>query len=165
VHAAPRRQWCVYVDEALTAWSMQALSRVTPLLERERMIPTGGFPWRGPLFQYIFSLVHSLLTTSFESVHTRVNHIAVVACQCASLGAILPHEAYNTLQIATELDRAFSRSRTMLMNSWYMPKRDESERRLRQSLYVQTCEIMGRVWSVNSAGRHFHRTDDRTTKS
>jgi hypothetical protein len=31
VHAAPRRQWCVYVDEALTAWSMQELSRVTPL--------------------------------------------------------------------------------------------------------------------------------------
>jgi hypothetical protein len=28
-------------------------------------------------------------------------------------------------------------------------ERDESERRLRQSLYVQTCEIIS-VWSVNS---------------
>jgi hypothetical protein len=77
------------------------------------------------LFQYIFSLVHSLLTTSFESVHTVWNTLRSSLAN-APLGANLRTRlTRNTLQIATELDRACSRSRTMLMNSWYIEERDE----------------------------------------
>jgi hypothetical protein len=101
------------------------------------------------LFSNTFSsLVHSLLTTSFESVHTRVvNTLRSSLANAPPLGAILPHEAYrNTLQIATELDRALLKvkddAHELLVHA---EERDESERRLRQSLYVQTCEIMGRL--------------------
>ena len=64
-----------------------------------------------------------------------------------SLSAILPHEAYrNTLCIATELDAALLKvsddAHELLVHA---EERLESERRLRQSLYVQTCEIMGRL--------------------
>lgn len=101
------------------------------------------------LFSNTFSsLVHSLLTTSFESVHNRVvNTLRSSLANAPPLGAILPHEAYrNTLQIATELDRALLKvkddAHELLVHA---EERDESERRLRQSLYVQTCEIMGRL--------------------
>jgi hypothetical protein len=101
------------------------------------------------LFSNTFSsLVHSLLTTSFESVHTRVvTTLRSSLANAPPLSAILPHEAYrNTLQIATELDRALLKvkddAHELLVHA---EERDESERRLRQSLYVQTCEIMGRL--------------------
>lgn len=101
------------------------------------------------LFSNTFSsLVHSLLATSFESVHTRVvTTLRSSLANAPPLGAILPHEAYrNTLQIATELDQALLKvkddAHELLVHA---EERDESERRLRQSLYVQTCEIMGRL--------------------
>jgi hypothetical protein len=101
------------------------------------------------LFSNTFSsLVHSLLTTSFESVHTRVvTTLRSSLANAPPLAGILPHEAYrNTLQIATELDKALLKvkddAHELLVHA---EERGESERRLRQSLYVQTCEILGRL--------------------
>lgn len=101
------------------------------------------------LFSNTFSsLVHSLLSTSFHSVHTKV--VATLRASLANappLEAILPHEAYrNTLCIATELDNSLKKvsddAHELLVHA---EEREESERRLRQSLYVQTCEIIGRL--------------------
>lgn len=101
------------------------------------------------LFSTTFSsLVHSILTSSFHSVHTRV--IGVLRSSLAAappLRSILPHEAHrNALRIATDLDLALIKvsddAHELLVHA---EEREESERRLRQSLYVQTCEIMGRL--------------------
>ena len=103
----------------------------------------------GTLFSNTFSsLVHSLLTTSFHSVHARV--VATLRASIANappFESILPHEAYrNTLRIASELDTALKTvsddAHELLVHA---EEREESERRLRQSLYVQTCEVMGRL--------------------
>ncbi len=103
----------------------------------------------GTLFSNTFSsLVHSILSTSFHSVHRQV--VATLRASLANappFREILPHEAYrNTLYIATELDKALKKvsddAHELLVHA---EEREESERRLRQSLYVQTCEIMGRL--------------------
>jgi hypothetical protein len=101
------------------------------------------------LFSNTFSsLVHSLLTTSFHSVHSRVvSSLRTSLVNAPPFSAMLPHEAYlNTLRIATELDAALLKvsddAHELLVHA---EERVESERRLRQSLYVQTCEIMGRL--------------------
>ena len=101
------------------------------------------------LFSNTFSsLVHSLLTTSFHSVHAKVvNTLRTSLASAPSLEAMRPHEAYrNTLKIATDLDQALWNVRKdaheLLVHA---EEREESERRLRLSLYVQTCEIMGRL--------------------
>ncbi len=103
----------------------------------------------GTLFSNTFSsLVHSILSTSFHSVHRQV--VATLRASLAnapSFTKILPHEAYrNTLRIASELDAALKKvsddAHELLVHA---EEREESERRLRQSLYVQTCEIMGRL--------------------
>ena len=103
----------------------------------------------GTLFSNTFSsLVHSILSTSFHSVHRQV--VATLRASLAnapSYTKILPHEAYrNTLRIASELDSALKKvsddAHELLVHA---EEREESERRLRQSLYVQTCEIMGRL--------------------
>jgi len=101
------------------------------------------------LFSNTFSsLVHSLLTTSFHSVHARVvSSLRTSLANAPPFSAMLPHEAYrNTLRIATELDAALLKvsddAHELLVHA---EEREESERRLRQSLYVQTCEIMGRL--------------------
>eukprot|EP00934_Nitzschia_sp_Nitz4_P002570 Nitzschia sp. Nitz4//scaffold19_size178191//153658//156897//NITZ4_002009-RA/size178191-processed-gene-0.88-mRNA-1//-1//CDS//3329540777//2560//frame0 len=101
------------------------------------------------LFSNTFSsLVHSLLTTSFHSVHTRVvSTLRLSLANAPSLSAILPHEAYrNTLCIATDLNAALLKvsedAHELLVHA---EDRVESETRLRLSLYVQTCEIMGRL--------------------
>ena len=103
----------------------------------------------GVLFSNTFSsLVHSLLTSSFQSVHTKVvSTLRLSLTNAPPLESILPHEAYrNTLHIASELDTALSKvsddAHELLVHA---EERTESERRLRQSLYVQTCEIMGRL--------------------
>jgi len=103
----------------------------------------------GTLFSNTFSsLVNSLLSASFHSVHARV--VATLRASLANapaLRSILPHEAYrNSLRIATDLDASLKKvsddAHELLVHA---EERDESERRLRQSLYVQTCEIMGRL--------------------
>lgn len=110
---------------------------------------TRRFSLWGALFSNTFSsLVHSLLTSSFQSVH-----VSVVSTLRASLSrappfeSMLPHEAHrNALRIATDLDASLRRvsddAHELLVHA---EEREESERRLRQSLYVQTCEIMGRL--------------------
>lgn len=103
----------------------------------------------GALFSNTFSsLVHSLLTTSFQSVHTSVvQTLRVSLANAPPVSRILPHEAYrNALKIAMDLDRSLLKvsqdAHELLVHA---EERVESERRLRQSLYVQTCEIMGRL--------------------
>jgi hypothetical protein len=103
----------------------------------------------GVLFSNTFSsLVHSLLTSSFQSVHTKVvSTLRLSLTNAPPLSMILPHEAYrNTLYIASELDAALIKvsddAHELLVHA---EEREESESRLRQSLYVQTCEIMGRL--------------------
>ena len=106
----------------------------------------------GILFSQTFSsLVHSILTTSFQSVHSEVVSAlrASIANAPSRLQDIQPHEAYrNTLRIASNLDRALIRlsddAHELLVHA---EEREESQRRLRSSLYVQTCEIMGRLLS------------------
>jgi len=101
------------------------------------------------LFSNTFStLVHSLLSTSFHSVHARVvATLRASLINAPALTSIMPHEAYrNSLRITTDLDASLKKvsddAHELLVHA---EERDESERRLRQSLYVQTCEIMGRL--------------------
>jgi len=101
------------------------------------------------LFSNTFSsLVHSLLTSSFQSVHTKlVSTLRLSLTNAPTQQSILPHEAYrNTLHIASQLDSALLKvsddAYELLVHA---EERIKSERRLRQSLYVQTCEIMGRL--------------------
>ncbi|GAX19901.1 hypothetical protein FisN_1Lh632 [Fistulifera solaris] len=103
------------------------------------------------LFSHTFSsLVHSLLTTSFQSVHSRV--VATLTKSLSSAppaSSILPHEAYrNTLQLTMDLNQSLMKvsddAHELLVHA---EERVESERRLRESLYVQTCEILGRLVS------------------
>ncbi|CAB9502986.1 expressed unknown protein [Seminavis robusta] len=117
------------------------------------LVPPAGegpkFSLWSALFSNTFSsLVHNILTTSFQSVHTKVvSTLRTSLANAPPLEAMLPHEAYrNTLKIATDLDKALWNVRKdaheLLVHA---EEREESERRLRLSLYVQTCEIMGRL--------------------
>jgi hypothetical protein len=103
----------------------------------------------GALFSNTFSsLVHSLLTSSFHSVHVRVvSTLRTSLARAPPFESMLPHEAHrNALRIATDLDASLRKvsddAHELLVHA---EEREESERRLRQSLYVQTCEIMGRL--------------------
>jgi len=122
-----------------------------PILHGETTAIPSKFSLWGVLFSNTFSsLVNSLLTTSFQSVHTRVvSTLRESLANAPPLSNILPHEAYrNTLHIATELDSALLKvsadAHELLVHA---EEREESERRLKQSLYVQTCEILGRLLS------------------
>jgi len=103
----------------------------------------------GALFSNTFSsLVHSLLTSSFHSVHVRaMSTLRLSLARAPPFEAVLPHEAHqNALRIASDLDASLRRvsddAHKLLVHA---EERVESEQRLRQSLYVQTCEIMGRL--------------------
>ncbi|CAJ1952448.1 unnamed protein product [Cylindrotheca closterium] len=122
-----------------------------PIAHGETTAIPSKFSLWGVLFSNTFSsLVHSLLTTSFQSVHTKVvSTLRESLANAPALSSILPHEAYrNTLHIATELDSSLLKvsadAHELLVHA---EERDESERRLKQSLYVQTCEIVGRLLS------------------
>jgi Vps51/Vps67 len=110
---------------------------------------TRKFSLWSALFSNTFSnLVHSLLTTSFHSVHMKVaSTLRTSLANAPPFSNMLPHEAYrNTLKIATEMNNSLLKvsddAHELLVHA---EEREESERRLRQSLYVQTCEIMGRL--------------------
>ena len=110
---------------------------------------TRKFSLWSALFSNTFSsLVHSLLTTSFQSVHVKVvSTLRTSLANAPPFSSMLPHEAYrNTLRIATDMNVALLKvsddAHELLVHA---EEREESERRLRQSLYVQTCEIMGRL--------------------
>jgi len=103
----------------------------------------------GALFSNTFSsLVHSLLTASFHSVHSRVvSTLRTSLARAPPFEIMLPHEAHrNALRMSTDLDDMLRKvsddAHELLVHA---EEREESERRLRQSLYVQTCEIMGRL--------------------
>lgn len=122
-----------------------------PIGTGETGVAPSKFSLWGVLFSNTFSsLVHSLLTTSFQSVHTKVvSTLRESLANAPPLSSILPHEAYrNTLRIASELDSALLKvsddAHELLVHA---EEREESERRLKQSLYVQTCEILGRLLS------------------
>jgi len=119
------------------------------LSHSERTTSDRKFSLWSALFSHTFSsLVHSLLTTSFHSVHAKVvSTLRTSLSQAPALSNLLPHEAYrNTMRIATDLDQALLKvsddAHELLVHA---EEREESERRLRQSLYVQTCEILGRL--------------------
>lgn len=102
--------------------------------------------WSALFSQTFSSLVHSLLTTAFYSVHSGV--VATLRTSLANAPeVVLPHEAYrNTLRIATDLDHSLRKvSEDAYELLVHAEEREESEQRLRQSLYVQTCEILGRL--------------------
>jgi hypothetical protein len=110
---------------------------------------TRKFSLWSALFSNTFSsLVHSLLTTSFHSVHAHVvSTLRTSVANAPPFTTLLPHEAYrNTLKICSDLNTALLKvsddAHNLLVHA---EEREESERRLRQSLYVQTCEIMGRL--------------------
>jgi hypothetical protein len=120
-----------------------------PLTYSESGVDSSKFSLWSVLFSNNFSsLVNSLLTTSFQSVHTKVvTTLRESLANAPPLSSMLPHEAYrNTLHIASELDSALLKvsddAHELLVHA---EERVESERRLKQSLYVQTCEIMGRL--------------------
>ena len=102
--------------------------------------------WSALFSQTFSSLVHSLLSTSFQSVHSQV--VASLRTSLANAPKqVLPHEAYrNTLALATQLDRHLLQvsadAHELLVHA---EERNESEQRLKESLYVQTCEILGRL--------------------
>ena len=122
---------------------------IRQVLSHTEMTPDRKFSLWSTLFSSTFSsLVHSLLTTSFHSVHSKVvSTLRASLSRAPPLAHLLPHEAYrNTLRIATDLDQALLKvsddAHELLVHA---EEREESERRLRQSLYVQTCEILGRL--------------------
>ena len=139
------------IDVKIVMRSLEGLTTNAPTASSNSSMTSQQrhFSLWGTLFSNTFSsLVHSILSSSFSSVH-----LQVVASLRSSLAnappfrEILPHEAYrNTLRIATDLDKALKKvsddAHELLVHA---EEREESERRLKQSLYVQTCEIMGRL--------------------
>jgi hypothetical protein len=134
------------LDTAVTTWdeAVSALVNVKTVLGQaaDRKFSL----WSALFSQTFSSLVHSLLTTAFYSVHSKV--VATLRASLASAPAVvLPHEAVrNTSRIATDLDASL---RKVSVDAYellvHAEERDESEQRLRRSLYVQTCEILGRL--------------------
>lgn len=101
------------------------------------------------LFSNTFSsLVHSILTTSFQSVHSKVvTGLRESLSSAPPVEYMLSHEAHrNTLFIASELNTALLKvskdAHDLLVHA---EEREESVLRLKQSLYVSTCEIFGRL--------------------
>jgi Vps51/Vps67 len=142
-------------DNGVCSWydAVETLVDIRTVLssasDAARDVTNQRFSLWGALFSGTFSsLVHSLLTTAFQSVHESViSTLRTSLANAPTMDCILPHEAYrNTLRLATNLDEALRKvsedAHELLVHA---EERVESERRLRQSLYVQTCEIMGRL--------------------
>ena len=137
-----RRMVMTVTDSILTEATMSSQ-------QQQGNQPSNRFSLWGALFSNTFSsLVHSILSTSFLSVHTNVISTLQDLLQLApTMEHVLPHEANrNTYQIVMELDRSLHKvsmdAHELLVHA---EERVESERRLRQSLYIQTCEIIGRL--------------------
>lgn len=138
-------------DNSVCTWddAVAGIVDIRQVLSHTEMTPDRKFSLWSALFSHTFSsLVHSLLTTSFHSVHSKVvATLRASLSQAPPLVHLLPHEAYrNTMRIATDLDQALLKvsddAHELLVHA---EEREESERRLLQSLYVQTCEILGRL--------------------
>lgn len=141
-------------DEAVGGTvDVRVVTHGTAFTEEDTSHVNGGqtrrFSLWGALFSNTFSsLVHSLLTASFHSVHARVvSTLRTSLARAPPFESMLPHEAHrNALRMSTDLDAMLRKvsddAHELLVHA---EEREESERRLRQSLYVQTCEIMGRL--------------------
>jgi hypothetical protein len=141
-------------DEAVGGTvDVRVVTHGTAFAEEDANHSNGGqtrrFSLWGALFSNTFSsLVHSLLTASFHSVHARVvSTLRTSLARAPPFESMLPHEAHrNALRMSTDLDDMLRKvsddAHELLVHA---EEREESERRLRQSLYVQTCEIMGRL--------------------
>jgi len=139
------------IDVKVVMRALEGLTTSSTASSSSASIPNQprSFSLWSTLFSNTFSsLVHSILSTSFHSVHRQV--VAALRGSLANappFREILPHEAHrNALHIATELDKALKKvsddAHELLVHA---EEREESERRLKQSLYVQTCEIMCRL--------------------
>ncbi len=153
------------VDVKVVTRALEGLTTTAPSNASNSSMPNQQriFSLWGTLFSNTFSsLVHSILSTSFHSVHRQV--VAALRGSLANappFREILPHEAYrNALCIATELDKALKKvsddAHELLVHA---EEREESERRLKQSLYVQTCEIMCRL--LNELRRMLEKSSSR----
>jgi hypothetical protein len=134
---------------AATAMDTSSTYKSQQLQQSTHPSSRNRFSLWGALFSNTFSsLVNSILSTSFLSVHNNVISALYNLLQNApAMEYILPHETYNnTLQIVIDLDRSLQKvsidAYELLVHA---EERIESERRLRQSLYIQTCEIIGRL--------------------
>ena len=160
------------IDVKVVMRALEGLTTTAPTTSANASMPNQqrSFSLWGTLFSNTFSsLVHSILSTSFHSVHRQV--VAALRGSLANappFREILPHEAYrNTLHIATELDKALKKvsddAHELLVHA---EEREESERRLKQSLYVQTCEIMCRLLNElrrmldKSSAKEYGRDED-----
>jgi hypothetical protein len=143
-----RNGTCTWEEAVASMVDVHAVSSQTT--DSSNRVPVDRqFSLWSALFSNTFSsLVHSLLTTAFQSVHAKVvSTLRALIGNAPPLSALLPHEAYrNALRIATQLDQDLLRvsddAHELLVHA---EEREESERRLKQSLYVQTSEIMGRL--------------------
>ena len=152
------------IDTKIVTRALEGVTTSTSVTSSTPSLTTSirKFSLWSTLFSNTFSsLVHSILSTSFHSVHRKV--VSTVRASLANAPPfrdILPHEAYrNTLRIATELDHALKKvsddAHELLVHA---EEREESVRRLKQSLYVQTCEIMGRL--LNELRQMLNKSED-----
>ena len=85
-------------ENAVCTWdeAVSAVVDVRQVLSHTEMTADRKFSLWSALFSHTFSsLVHSLLTTSFHSVHSRVvSTLRASLCQAPPLAHLLPHEAY-----------------------------------------------------------------------
>lgn len=139
------------IDIEVVTKALEGLTTTTTAAATDVSVscPTRRFSLWGALFSNTFSsLVHSILSSAFHSVHRQViSSLKASLANAPPYRDMLPHEAYrNTLYIATGLDKQLKKvsddAHELLIHA---EEREESERRLKQSLYVQTCEIMGRL--------------------
>jgi len=119
-------------------------STISTLLQSLSRAPRRPNPSRSNAILYPHPSTNNDMYSKPNSVFTSVS----LAFSSANL-LLRPHEAHrNTLLIASQLDRSLEKlsedAHHLLVHA---EEREESERRLRHSLYVQTCEIMGRLLS------------------
>ena len=107
----------------------------------------GNFSLWSVLFSNTFSsLVHSLLTTSFQILHSDVVEMCTSTLRYAP-SFPLSHEAYtHTYHISQKLEQSFTtvseEAHALLIHHQEL---QDSTRKLHQSLLIQTCQVMGRL--------------------
>ena len=107
----------------------------------------GNFSLWSVLFSNTFSsLVHSLLTTSFQILHTDVVEMCTSTLRYAP-SFPLSHEAHtHTYHISQKLEQSFTtvseEAHALLIHHQEL---QDSTRKLHQSLLIQTCQVMGRL--------------------
>ena len=107
----------------------------------------GNFSLWSVLFSNTFSsLAHSLLTTSFQILHSDVVEMCTSTLRYAP-SFPLSHEAYtHTYHISQKLEQSFTtvseEAHALLIHHQEL---QDSTRKLHQSLLIQICQVMGRL--------------------